>query len=43
MKEAHKKLGIPDEDFVMPEGVIEIEKKDLQNLVKLRKNMEEEQ
>ena len=25
------------------EGVIEIEKKDLQNLVKLRKNMEEEQ
>jgi len=25
------------------EGVIEIEKKDLQNLVKLRKNMEEEE
>ena len=25
MKEAHKKLGIPDEDFVMPEGVVEIE------------------
>jgi uncharacterized membrane protein len=25
------------------EGVIEIEKKDLQNLVKLRKNMEKEQ
>lgn len=25
------------------EGIIEIEKKDLQNLVKLRKNMEQEQ
>jgi penicillin-binding protein 1A len=25
MKEAHKKLGIPDEEFVMPEGVVEIE------------------
>lgn len=25
MKEAHEKLGIPDEDFIMPEGVVEIE------------------
>ena len=25
MREAHKELGIRDEDFVMPEGVIEVE------------------
>ena len=43
--EIEKKLGVKVAVIfeLEGEGIIEIEKKDLQNLVKLRKNMEQEQ